>query len=70
MFIFKLSTIIYKSGIIYKTTTAHTNKDQQPRSNYYKYKFHRTTLHDLLTHSSHDNKFVPFCLSFAHSSYT
>ena len=36
----KLSAIIYKPKIIYKATTAPTNKDQQPHSNYYKYKFH------------------------------
>jgi len=30
--IYKLPTIIYKSKIIYKATTAPTNKDQQPRS--------------------------------------
>ena len=30
--IYKLPTIIYKSEIIYKTTTVPTNKDQYPHS--------------------------------------
>ena len=30
--IYKLSTIIYKPGIIYKATTTPTNKDQHPHS--------------------------------------
>ena len=64
----KLSAIIYKPKIIYKATTAPTNKDQQPHSNYYKYKFHWTTLHDLLTHSTHDNKPIPLSFSFSYTS--
>ena len=40
----------------------------EPTLNYYKYRFHRTHLHDFLTHSTHDNNLVPPSLSFAHTS--
>ena len=35
---------------------------------YYKYRFHRTTLYDLLTHSTHGNKHVPPSPSLAYRS--
>ena len=63
----KLLTIIYNwLEMIYKIITAPTNKNQQSRLNYYKYKFHRTHLHDLLTHLAHDK--TSMCLSLAHIS--
>ena len=61
----KLPTIIYKSEIIYKATTTPTNKDQHSRSTNINIgslePFHTTVIHDLLTHSAHNNKLV--CVS-------
>ena len=63
----KLLAIIYKLRIIYKSTTTPTNKDQQPRSNYYKYMFHRTP-HTTCSHTQHTATSMCLPLSFAHTS--
>ena len=49
--IYKLSTIIYKPGIIYKATTTPTNKDQHPHStNIKKTKRKKTEIISIILH--------------------
>ena len=44
-------------------------KGPAPSLSYYKYRFHRTHLHYLLTHPAHDNKHVPLSLFRSYELY-
>ena len=65
--IYKLSAIIYKLGIIYKATTAPTNKDQQPCSTNIN-TGSIESLHTTYSHTQHTTTISCPSISFAHTS--
>jgi len=60
--IYRLLVIIYKSGVICKGYNSPYKQGPTTTLSYYNCRFHRTHLHDLLTHSAYGNKHVPLFL--------